>query len=85
MKIGEYTQRGKKAFKRLTELHPHSVDILHKHAGFLADVCNEDEQASRLMMKADFLSRNANDRGGGRQQRDSSDTGLNTKAGKLIS
>ena len=84
VKIGEYTHRGKKAFKRLTELHPHSIEHLHKHASFLAEVCNEGEHAQRLMIKADFLSRNLNDRGEGRQHRDHGETGLNANAGKLL-
>jgi hypothetical protein len=85
VKIGEYTQRGKKAFKSLADLHPHNSDILYKYASFLAEVCNEDEEADRLISKANFLSRSINDRGGARQRSPSSGgggTGLDPKAGK---
>ena len=86
IKIGEHTQRGKKAFKRLHDLHPRRIDVLHKHAGFLSEVCNEDEQANVLTRKADFLRRNLNHRGAGGHRRSSklevSETGVSWKAGE---
>jgi hypothetical protein len=79
--IGEHTQRGKKAFKRLQEHYPDKVDLLHKHAGFLSEVCNEEKQAEILKRNADFLRRKS---GGHRRSSklEISETGISSKAGE---
>jgi hypothetical protein len=84
IKIGEHTQRGKKAFKSLVALHPHDIEILRNYADFLAEVCNEDEESSRLMTKADLLSHRRHSSGSAVHQQRSSDVGLNPKAGNYI-
>jgi hypothetical protein len=84
VKIGEHTQRGKVAFRNLVTLRPHDTEILRNYAEFLAEVCNEDEESSKLMSRADLLSHKRNTTGRAQHQRVAGEVGLNSKAGKFM-